>query len=202
MPIFTNEQTAVDLDIRDLNSATDSVAAIGPLTDTELRATPVPVATDGLTDAELRATPVPVSIPTPVPVTDNAGSLTVDGTVSISGSVAVTGPLTDTELRATPVPISGSVSTTPSVSTTSTITVVAAPNNTNTTLLSANVNRRAAILQIEKANTYVKFGATASSSSYTYKTPAANTIIETEVWTGRIDSNGPAGAIAVTELAL
>lgn len=33
----------------------------------------------------------------------------VSGTVAISGSVAVTGPLTDTQLRATPVPVSGTV---------------------------------------------------------------------------------------------
>src|SRR5690606_12542814 len=62
----------------------------GPLTDTELRATPVPVSgtvsTGGLTDAELRATPVPVS-----------------------GTVTATGPLTDTQFRATPVPVSGTV---------------------------------------------------------------------------------------------
>jgi hypothetical protein len=66
----------------------------GGLTNTELRATPVPVsgtvtATGPLTDTQLRATPVPVS-----------GSVT-----------ATTGGLTDTELRATPVPISGSVTT-------------------------------------------------------------------------------------------
>lgn len=66
------------------------VTAVGPLTDTELRATPVPIsgtvaATGPLTDTQLRATPVPVSgtvavssIPTPIPVTDNSGSLTVD----------------------------------------------------------------------------------------------------------------------------
>jgi hypothetical protein len=42
-------------------------------------------------------------------VDDNGGSLTVDGTVAVSGSVAVTGPLTDAQLRATPVPVSGSV---------------------------------------------------------------------------------------------
>ena len=51
------------------------------LTDTQLRATPVPVTTGGLTDTELRATPVPVS-----------------------GTVA-TGGLTDTELRAAVVPV-------------------------------------------------------------------------------------------------
>jgi hypothetical protein len=52
-----------------------------------------------LTDAQLRATAVPVS--------DGGGSITVDGTVAVSGSVAVTGPLTDAQLRASAVPVSG-----------------------------------------------------------------------------------------------
>jgi hypothetical protein len=39
----------------------------------------------------------------------NLHTVVDSGTVSISGSVAVTGPLTDTQLRATPVPISGTV---------------------------------------------------------------------------------------------
>jgi hypothetical protein len=39
----TQPVSATDLDIRDLNSASDSVTAIGPLTDAQLRATPVPV---------------------------------------------------------------------------------------------------------------------------------------------------------------
>lgn len=56
------------------------VSVSGPLTDVQLRATPVPisgtVSTGGLTDAQLRATPVPVSISSgiinPLPVTDAA----------------------------------------------------------------------------------------------------------------------------------
>ena len=40
--------------------ATNKLPVIGPLTDTELRATAVPVS-GPLTDTELRATPVPVS---------------------------------------------------------------------------------------------------------------------------------------------
>lgn len=56
----------------------------GPLTDAELRASPVDV-TGPLTDDELRATPVPVT-----------GAVTTDG-------------LTDSELRASPVPVSGTV---------------------------------------------------------------------------------------------
>lgn len=76
-----------------------AIAVTGPLTDAQLRATPVPisgtVSTTGLTDAQLRASAVPVSLTS----------------TTITGSVAVTGPLTDTELRATPVPVSGTVST-------------------------------------------------------------------------------------------
>lgn len=66
-----------------------------------------------LTDAQIRATPLPVS--GTVTVTDGAGALNVivdSGSVSISGSVPVTGPLTDTQLRATPIPVSGTVTVT------------------------------------------------------------------------------------------
>lgn len=124
-------QTGTDNNV-DANITNASLAVTGPLTDTELR-----------------ASPVPVTIPTPVPVTDNGGSLTVDGTVTalqgtspwvVSGTIAtspnvnvhdgtgvsisstgsslnvdvtntvpVTGPLTDTQLRASPVPVSGTV---------------------------------------------------------------------------------------------
>lgn len=72
----------------------------------------------GLTDAELRATPVPVTIDNPagaaaVNIQDGGNTITVDGTVAVSGSVSVTGPLTDAELRATPVPVSGTVTANP-----------------------------------------------------------------------------------------
>jgi hypothetical protein len=84
-----------------------AVPVSGPLTDTQLRATSVPVsgtvtanagsgtfAVSGpLTDTQLRATAVPVS----GTVTANAGT----------GTFAVSGPLTDTQLRATAVPVSG-----------------------------------------------------------------------------------------------
>ncbi len=64
------------------------------LTDTQLRAVPVPisgtVATGGLTDTQLRASPVPIN-----------------GTVT--ANTGLTQPLTDTQLRATPVPVSGTV---------------------------------------------------------------------------------------------
>jgi hypothetical protein len=77
------------------------VKVIGPATDAELRATPLPIsgtvtAQGPLTNTELRASAVPVS-----------GPLT-DGQLRAS-AVPVSGPLTDTQLRATPVPVSGTV---------------------------------------------------------------------------------------------
>lgn len=68
------------------------------------------------TDAQLRATPLPIS--GTVTVTDGSGPITVDGTVDVSGPVAVTGsfwqttqpvsgPLTNDEMRAAPLPVSG-----------------------------------------------------------------------------------------------
>lgn len=94
----------VDGPLTDGQLRASPVAVSGPLTDTELRATPVPVS-GPLTDVELRATPVPVS----GPLTD-AQLRAVP--VPVSGTVTATGPLTDAELRATPVPVSGTVTAT------------------------------------------------------------------------------------------
>lgn len=77
----------------------------GPLTDTELRATAVPVS-GPVTDTQLRAAPIAVTGPatnaeiraTPIPV---SGPLT--DTQLRASSVPVTGPLTDAELRVQPV---------------------------------------------------------------------------------------------------
>jgi hypothetical protein len=70
-----------------------SVPVTGPLTDTQLRATPVPVTVSGtatvtgpLTDAQLRATPVPIS-----------------GTVT--ANTGLTQPLTDSQLRASAIDV-------------------------------------------------------------------------------------------------
>lgn len=110
---------------------TSPLSVTGPLTDVELRATPVAVS-GPLTDTQLRASAVPVSaasLPLPtgaatevtlasvdsktpalvsgrVPVDGSGVTQPVSGTVGISGSVAVTGPLTNTELRAAAVPVS------------------------------------------------------------------------------------------------
>lgn len=89
LPLPTGASTEAKQDVGNTSTASiDSktpalvsgkTPVVGPLTDTELRATAVPVS-GPLTDTQLRATAVPVS-----------------------------GPLTDTQLRATPVPISGTL---------------------------------------------------------------------------------------------
>lgn len=81
-------------------SGTIAISQVGTDNNVDANIINASIAVTGpLTDAELRASPVPVTIPTPVPVTDNGGSLTVDGTVSatqgtspwvISGTVTAT----------------------------------------------------------------------------------------------------------------
>ena len=113
----------------------------------------------------------------------------VTGAVDVNNfpaSQPVTGPLTDTELRATPVPISGSVSTTPLSAASSTVTQVTSTGS-NQTLLVANASRKKAILFFESGIWYIKLGATASSSSLTYKVSSSSTSIEVDTWTGIID---------------
>jgi len=89
-----------------------SLTVDGPLTDTQLRASAVPV-TGALTNSELRASPVPVS-----------------------------GGLTDTQLRAAPVPVVASVPTrtptTTSVTSTTTSALILAANANRRGLMISN----------------------------------------------------------------
>lgn len=121
-----------------------------------------PVTGSFLTDAQLRATPVPVS--GTVTVTDGAGALTVDGTVAISGSVAVTG----TFWQATqPVSIAATVPTKETRSATPTQSSVAG-SASSVSCLAANANRLGATIHNDSAAVLrVKLGATASSTSFT-----------------------------------
>lgn len=96
--------TATNLDIRDLTSASDSVAAVqsGTWNITNVSGT-VSLPTGAATAAKQPALGTAgspssdvisiqgVASGTVVPVSDGGGTLTVDGTVAVSGSVAVTG---------------------------------------------------------------------------------------------------------------
>jgi len=93
-----------------------TVPVSGPLTNTELRATPVPVS-GALTDAELRAAPVPVQ-----------------------------GPLTDSQLRASAVPVASTVPgrtpTTVSVESSSTSQLIIAQNSNRKGLMINNLSQQ------------------------------------------------------------
>ncbi len=124
--------------------------------------------------------PTPVTVGGTISVTNFPATQPVSGTVSVGNFPAtqpVSGPLTDTQLRATPVPVSGTVTTSPVVSNTATISQVVLTSNTNAMLLAANGSRKMFIVFAPKATLYLKFGATASSTSFTYPILAANTTL-------------------------
>lgn len=133
---------------------------------------------------------------TAFPVTDNSGSLTVDdggttlsiddggGAITVDGTVAVSGTVAVRDATATSTlsNVSGSAS--------------------SVTLLSANADRvLAVIVNDSTADLYVKFGTTASATSYSYLLGPADTL-EVERYTGRIDGiwTSATGAARVTEV--
>jgi hypothetical protein len=83
-----------------------SVGVTGPLTDTQLRASAVPVsgtvtASGPLTDTQLRATAVPVSDGgATLSIDDGAGSITVDGNVTANPTVVAMTTVTNTTATA------------------------------------------------------------------------------------------------------
>lgn len=119
-----------------------------------------------------------------VPVSDNGGSITVDGTIAATQS--------------------GTWTVTNATYSTSTLSNVTAAN-TNTTLLTSNASRRQAVLYNDADTAvYVKFGATASATSFSYKLLPAQTLeLPFPVYTGIIDgiwAGSPTGAMRVTEV--
>lgn len=167
-----------------------TVTASGPVTDAQLRATPVPVsgtvtASGPVTDAQLRATPVPVSgtVTASGPVTDTQLRATP---VPVSGTVTATGPVTDTQLRASAVPVQAA----PRAATTATLTNTASSASNVANLVALNTNRLGlTIFNDSSAILFLKYGTTASATSFTYEIPA---LAQWEMpvdptYTGRID---------------
>jgi len=85
-------------------------------------------------------------------------------------------------------------------SSTATIAQVVVPLNTNTTVLAANASRKSAILYIPAQPLFVKFGATASATSFTYSITSTNSTVTITGYTGQIDVFGKNQTINVTEL--
>lgn len=139
----------------------------------------------------------PVSGTVTSEIVGHAGA-TLDGT---AGSPS-TGVLTVQGVAGgTAVPISGTVTTTSVSSNTSTITQVTLTANTNATLLAANSSRKKFILFVPKSVTYVKYGTTASATSFTWTAQSNNVTIDDTIWTGEIDIlSTVAQTVTVTEL--
>lgn len=93
------------------------------------------------------------------------------------------------------------VTSVPESSNSATITQVVLTANTSTTLLSANASRKKFIVFIPKSVTYVKYGTTASPTSFTWTAQTNNATIDDTIWTGRIDIiSTQAQTVTVTEL--
>lgn len=178
-----------------------------------------------------------------IAVSDNGGSITVDGTIAatqsgtwditnISGTVSLpTGAATESTLStlngkvtacntgavtiSTALPAGTNnigdvdVLTLPDVaiknySTSSVTSVVSAA--VSTSILASNANRRMAIMVNDTdKNAYVKLGATASTTSFSYKlTPGQTLELPIPVYTGAIDAiwdTSPTGSMRVTEIS-
>lgn len=150
---------AVDENGRLIIVGTLTGVVTGPLTNTELRATPVPVsgtvtASGPLTDTELRATAVPVS----GPLTDAEIRAT---------ALPVSGPLTDTELRATSVPITPTPSSSVACATISATTTPAA--------LAAQACKSLLIQNDPDSTEDVLFGS--SAAQYMQLVPGASVVV-------------------------
>lgn len=195
---------------------TSPLAVTGPLTDAQLRATAVPVSgtvsTGGLTDAQLRATAVPVSVsssalPAGAATEATLSALNAKVTAVNTGAVVISsGSVAVSNFPATqPVSVAATLTTSEEKSNTATLSNVAS-SASSVTLLSSNASRMNATFYNDSTQIcYVKFGTTASSTSYTIQM-AASSYYELPVgriYTGSIDAIWASanGNMRVTELS-
>lgn len=158
---------------------------------------PVTVA-GGVIDAS-GSTVAVTNFPATQPVSGSVSVSNFPATQPVSGTVNV-GNFPATQPVSGTVSVAGTVNVLTANASSATVTQVSQNNNTDTTLLVANPNRKSAIIFLPKSGTGVKYGTGASASSFTYKTGASNTTIIVTGYTGAINSFGPADTINVTEL--
>lgn len=194
-------------------TVTGSVAVTGPLTDTQLRATAVPVSltsttitgsvavTGPLTDAQLRATAVPVSLA----ANQSTNVAQINGVTPLMGNgVTGTGSLrvtlaSDTSSNTNALLVNEIRSATATLSN-------VASSASSVSLLASNASRKGATIYNDSTQSlYVKFGATASATSFTVLILAAGyyELPTTSVYTGAIDGiwAGANGSARITELS-
>lgn len=224
MSVFTNRIEGANVD----PVLVDGSTVVQPVSGT------VTVSNPGLTDTQLRATPVPIS----GTITANLG--TIDGAataanqatgltdltsiianqtngtqvVSVSNFPAdadalaqgstTAGQLGALEMGAVttsaPVYVTGKtqplsldtagnlrVTSTPTAALTSTVAQITS-NSANQVLLATNAARKKAILFFSSGIWYIKLGVGASTTSFTYNSSSANTTLEITPWAGEIDA--------------
>lgn len=141
-----------------------------------------------------------------VNIQDGGNSITIDGTVGISGSVAVTGPLTDAELRATPVPISVSGDFTVVQPTGSNLHTVLDSGTLSTITNVVHVDDNGGSLTVDNNGTFAVQAAQSGtwninniSGTISLPTGAATAALQTQpgVDIGDVTVNNAAGASAV-----
>lgn len=184
-----------------VTQSTSPWVVTGPLTDTQLRATAVPVS-GPLTDVQLRATPVPVS--GTVTITDGSGPITVDGTVTVNqGTSPWVSDMTDRAARQVGLVDIRKASTVSTPAQTA-ITSVAS------TVLASNVNRRSYMIQ-NTGIVPVKLsldGTSPTQTAYhlclspgTVADDGTGAVYMDDQWTGDVKAISPsAGTIVVTEV--
>jgi hypothetical protein len=131
------------------------------------------------------------NFPAVQPVSDNAGSLTVD---------AVDLDIRNLSSGTDSVTVTGTVATAPSSAATATVTSVSV-SPTVATLAASNASRLKLIVHNESGTLFVKLGTGATSASYSYRL-VANTNLEITQYTGEvtaIKATGTSNAL-VTEL--
>lgn len=213
---------------------TSPLAVTGPLTDTQLRASVVPVSltsttitgsvavTGPLTDTQLRASAVPISgtVSANQSGSWNIGNITGTITLPTGASTAAKQPALGTAGTAsadvitvqgiasmTALKVDGSAVTQPvSVGGTATATLSNVSGSASSvSLLASNAARKGAVFYNDStASLYLKFGTTASATSFTTLIPPSGyyELPTTVVYTGAIDGIWSAanGAVRITEL--
>jgi hypothetical protein len=117
------------------------------------------------------------------PALGTAGSASGD-VITVQGIASMTALKVDGS--AVTQPVSGTVTSTPEKASSVTISRVAT-STTSATLISSNSSRKKAVIVNDSTSIlYVKYGTTASATSYTYKLQSDDTLEETN-YTGRID---------------
>lgn len=135
------------------------------------------------------------AVQAPQPITDNGGSVTVDGTVGISGTVPVS--LTSVPTHAVTQSGTWNVTNTPANAATLTTTPTAIPVGTTSVQLAASVAGRKSVLIQNMGNStlFVSFAATAVATAPTFVIPANNGAeISRDTWTGVVTAIRASGS--------